>query len=779
MQRYFISTAVLMAMLSSGSNADPTCPLIQEGELCPAGCFLTATELRFPIESGAHQCVPAGFGYYSPANSNYRDLCPVGTYSDIQTATVCRDCVSGSFAFSKGTIECNLCPSGSFADTPRASHCQTCNDEYYAGEGSNAAEFWNDDLYCMDPSAETASPTSAPSAAPTSVAGTDSPTDSPTSQPTSAPSSAPTPVVTSMSPTTMVDTDAPSAAPTTNSTQVPEDEFLVDEFELLECELEDDKFQWHRSCRQCPSKAEAGIFTALTVGFLVAVLVVLERVLPKCSTGTMWVGLEYLQLLYLVSYLDMEWPPVARYLMEKIVPVFALDFSANISGQCLFGWDKGYDQIVMIVWPFALWIVAATVALWKKNMSYKDVLCHRWPLVTLNIGLVALFQSSKDALDFSAIWGATVMGVPTTNYFAGIAGMAGLAMYFAYIPFFAWGLYKYKTVVVSGQEGSNQPYCDEESQCSFNTSANPGRNFWFMSMGLFPEVNERVWGWPMAWIVRKMLFFVLLQIKPLSPQFLLICLFCLVAGSFFLQTFLEPFPSQGEEKRGNLWHHSKKTDIALSGAFLAMALVGLLALNVDLTSRATWLSVLPVTVFTASLLFWLFATYKSSKLRSEDCQSFAAEARDICESMASASNDTDDGEDDASDEDNTARFAVPVEHLDQPASSSTMGSHPSASAPPQRTALYGMGMRSELDQRLAARGRVESGDNDIVLPNRPARRTHEDLVVRNNNNRPSSARNEIVFHQNDYDDDDDDETFADVYVLKDGDETVDERIVPR
>jgi hypothetical protein len=435
-----------------------------------------------------------------------------------------------------------------------------------------------------------------------------------------------------------------------NDPVVSQEDHAFELDENLMCNSQQDTFQWHGQCRQCPSNVEQGLFAAATLLFLAAVLYVLECMVPLCSTGIVWVGIEYLQLLYLLSYLNISWPPVASFVIGKILPMLALDFSANTNLQCLFGVSKQWDQLIMIFWPFALWIPAMVVAVLFNKGSLKSILWHRWPMVSLNIGLMASMQSSKDALEFSSLWGTTVSGLPTTSLFAGVAGIVGLCTYIAYTVCFWFGLCRFQET--QSTDNSKQESSDDQDIESLSSKGadDSSIGFWFLSMGLFPAVPEHARYWPIFWIVRSLSFLVLFHFIPKSTAILLMSLCAIVFLSFLSQVFVEPFPNQCEKKFGSKWFNTKASDTFLHACFVAMAGVSWLALHSEVSSpQAMATDVLTVFVMSASMMYWISAIAIASKLTCEDCVPFRTRATQVYGDMGTPSIDG-SGEDEATDD---------------------------------------------------------------------------------------------------------------------------------
>lgn len=642
-----LSPAVFMPKQTSAQVVEP-CPSIGEGEKCPAGCWLLESEIDFPF--GKRQCSLVGYGYFSQDNDNTRQRCPPGTFSDSINAQVCQQCEAGSYATSEGSRYCQLCPAGMFSGKPGSGFCRPCLDDYYSEDGANAVEYWDGEYYCMyygSPTAST-SPTASPSMTLTEA----------TPVPTTTPSVAPS-VERSEEPT-RVPTSSPSSAPPSTPFKAGDDGQVISEEDHLIQTMEtfsicgdiEGSFEWHGQCNQCPSKVEEGLYPFLIFILFGALITVLQSFLPLCSTSTVWTGIEYLQVLYLISLCGVSWSPMASVVFEKFLPVFALDFSATFSVQCVFGWPKEYDQVFMITLPLLFWLAITALSKFSRErlVAYKSGL--RCLTVYLYLGFASLVQTSKDAIDLSAVFSSIFLRLPSTISYAAISGFVGLVFYGLVFPCWfhrAFGRY-YKMVVLGieeEEEGNqddleiddveNQPTCSCLRKITRITDATT--DTLFLTLGVFPLVRESASWWPVFWLIRKIAFLVLVAFFPRSPFLLLVALLTILFFSEIFQRCMVPFPNECEEKMGNKWFHSAKVDTVLQVCAVSMVELSLLIVGSEGTrtaAHALTMDVLMLILLSASVIFWLLAVGFAVASSCDDCPRFVTKAKQLTGELTSS-----------------------------------------------------------------------------------------------------------------------------------------------
>lgn len=639
-----LSSLLLASNQASAESTDP-CPAIREGESCPAGCFLLETEIKFPFAK--RQCTSVGYGYISKDNDNTRQKCPPGTFSNTLNAQVCQQCDAGAYASAEGSQLCDLCPSGYFSAIPGSDFCRPCLNDYYDQDGANGVEYWEGEFYCVYVGSPTSSssPTESPSAAPTELEGTPSPTTAPSPVPTAGRSEAPTTA-------SSMPSEGPTTADERNIVVSSEEQFSQANATSSVCGDLEGHFEWHGHCKQCPSKIEEGLYPFLIVFLFVSLITVLQSVVPLCSTSTVWAGMEYLQVLYLVSLCGISWSPLAKVVFENVIPVFALDFSANFSVQCLFGWPKEYDQIFVIALPLVFWLAmtAASTLSAGRLVSYKSGL--RWLAVYMYFGFASLMQTSRDATDLASVFSTLFSHLASTTWYAAIAGITGLVFYGLVFPYWLHrALARYYKVVVLGDEGAEEED-DVETQatCSclqtIRRKTEGSHASLFLTLGIFPSVREGASWWTLFWLLRKMAFLVLVAFFPSSPFLLLVALLNMLFFSEVFQRCKKPFPNECEERLGNKWYHSDKVDTVLQ--LCAVAIVGLSCLVVGSDGKRSQaqdltLDILLIVLLAASVLFWLTTIGFASRYSCEDCPRFATQAAEFL-----TSKDDEDDDDEAS-----------------------------------------------------------------------------------------------------------------------------------
>ncbi|KAL3920302.1 MAG: hypothetical protein SGILL_003331 [Bacillariaceae sp.] len=742
---------LLLSATSSGAQATEICPSISSDEYCPAGCWLATTEISFPISNDRRQCISVGYGFFSPENSNLREACPTGRFSDTENAQDCEKCKAGSYAPREGSMACELCPQGSYSDRPGSAICNPCIDEYYAGQGANAAEIWNGEHYCAynAPFTPSTSPSTSPSATPTAFI----PTAFPTAQPSVAPSAAPT-----MLRTTMAPTKTASNAPTVKGDEDDDaDDASVEHEELIfqeeqassVCALQENTFEWHQQCRQCPSDVGQALLTVTNFLVLAALITVLQSYVPLCSTSIVWVGLEYLHMLYLMNYMGVEWHPVADVIFGTILPMFALDFNANISVQCLFGWSKEFDQMFMIAWPVFLWLLVLAMAKITKNRAVHYTTAHRWLIASFFIGFPALVQTSKDALDFSAIIEAMFSGVPTKSWYSAIFGIIGLILYVFVLPgIFLTGLNRSRR-----SEQGDQETCDDQDVesttsrvCLGKGRSDSSRSFWFLVMALFSSIQTDVEAWkmqlPTFYLLRKMAFLMVLVFYPESRAVLWGSLAIIVVLDVLYVLVWKPFTNEGEKELEDAKFRTSTAYIVLLFCTILMLAMSFGALNFE-SSKSIGVSM--AIVLGASLFYWLIAVWYARKLLCEDCPCFATKAQEIYTTMTPPSTGEDD-EDETSEDGPRSNNGVGAMH-DIPLS----GAYEIPVIPPNASNVSNASSRGSRGREI-----VLGGDNDDYKATKRSALVQE--FQSRNNNRASVFRGDSIISDQDDDQDDDMET---------------------
>jgi len=185
------------------------------------GGYWSSNHEDTPRGDDVFACKPVGQGYYSPNNDSSRYACPLGTFSNIDTATKCMECAPGTYSDQPRATECSLCSPKTYAIETRSEKCQPCSDLYYKGLASDYAIFLSaqqtgqptDDLYCIEPLNGPIYPE--PTLSPTMISTTSTDeTDAPTRAPTVSPTKTTTTAATEM-PSIANGQPVPTFAPTT------------------------------------------------------------------------------------------------------------------------------------------------------------------------------------------------------------------------------------------------------------------------------------------------------------------------------------------------------------------------------------------------------------------------------------------------------------------------------------------------------------------------------------------------------------------------------------
>eukprot|EP00980_Cylindrotheca_fusiformis_P006206 scaffold1327_cov124-Cylindrotheca_fusiformis.AAC.10 len=310
------------------------CPKVEAGSHCPEGCWNKSGKAIF---DGSRECVLANAGYYSTASDDDQFPCPAGSFTSME-----------------GESACHACPAGSFSALGSV-FCIPCDPTHYNGDGANSIQVWQGVSYCIRvpptqempaPSPQLPTATTFPTTYPTTASTTSSPTIVPTILPT---------VLVSANPSdlSLAPSSEHSHELTTNETS-PE---ALGSGADTSCTQ--DSMIWHGQCRQCPNRVKS-IVGLLSVAIVMSIAVALFHRLPdNCITG-FWMGLEYMQLLYLLILIPFP-NTDAFQILVSIISIFGLDTDATFSFQCMHGISNQANQALILVLPAimgpALWVI--------------------------------------------------------------------------------------------------------------------------------------------------------------------------------------------------------------------------------------------------------------------------------------------------------------------------------------------------------------------------------------------------------------------------------------
>lgn len=552
-------------------------------------------------------------------------------------------------------LECNLCPPGTFSDMPGSTFCTPCATTVYDGPGANAAEFWNGQLRCILPTTNgsdetdvdgdnesTVAPTStsapSPTLAPTririvgdelpsatpSLAPSGFPTTTPSVLPSDVPSALPSALPSSFpsdSPSS-----APSSLPTGSDTEAPtnvqDTELIVQEASSAcsSTDDEDNSFEWHGRCRSCPSKLEAAFYPFVILLLLASLVTTIESIIPMCSTTLVWIGIEYLQLLYLSGIASplIPWSQVANLVFTNVLPLFALDLNAAVSLQCIFGWSRQSDNVAFLALPPMIYAILLLLAKLFKGRVACDRSTSRWMAVLLYVGYVQLVLTSFETMKCDS--GSSWVGC-TGSLYASIAGIVGLIIYGLAFPlWFLRAIYryaKYQMRVTTDHdkdvETSDGIHSQQESDNDLSHD-----NLFFL-LGVFPQLQPGTWWWSGVWMARKAFFALLSVFFYDSPILLLIVFVLVLLLSEILQRCFSPLEITANlpnAERNTIWAHASKVDTVLQISLVAIAGLGFLALSESAqnVNGNNWaVDTLVLVVLIPSLVYWLAAIVFSSR----------------------------------------------------------------------------------------------------------------------------------------------------------------------
>lgn len=510
------------------SASEVICPaLVQAGSRCPGGCWNESGNTNI---NGSRECVIVGAGYYSAHSDNRRFPCPAGSFTSVE-----------------GDSTCHSCPSGSFSELG-STFCIPCDTTYYDGEGANSMQVWQGVSYCTRiTSTPIMTISSSPSSAPT-ISDSSTPTDS---------SQTPS---TQSSETNIVNITSPEALSFEKDAACPKGSMI-----------------WHGQCQQCPSKTQS-IAGPIALALILSIVVVLVHHLPEnCITG-LWMGLEYMQLLYLMALIPFP-NTKAFQVLVSIVSTFALDTDATFSLQCMHGISQQADQALILMLPLIigpiLWIVQ------KIHKELPDItggIC-----VVFYLGHTKLLLTSIEAMRCSpSSWFCS------EKKLVAILGILGLVMYGLILPF----------LLVRSLR-----IADLESQQSF-------ANSWKRRFPYQPGC----WKWTAFLMARKTILIAIL-VASMEKSYLTLAFFLItLLSSEIVQRFCLPHP---EDNKSAPWLQNTQAAVVFQASLLILGALSFAFWTSTSKPSSSGLAI-TVTFFVIvipSVLYWILVLTRSYSFR--------------------------------------------------------------------------------------------------------------------------------------------------------------------
>jgi hypothetical protein len=546
------------------------CPDKEAGSFCPEGCW---HESGIAFSNGFNKCEEVGFGYYSPQNENLRYSCEPGTFSNLEKAVMCISCPMGTYSPMRGQSGCVACPTGTFSGMLGSITCDPCDPTFYQGVGANTKQVWGGISYCVLSSEFIPLPTTENALPPSSV-----PTMLVSLYPSQLDTKSVTPSVAPMV-SLSTPTDLINQTLTNNMTI---EVFNPDQSARSQCE--DNQFKWHSKCSKCPSKTESIVFPVLVVLGLTGVICFVYH-LPAHTIPVFWIGLEYLQVSYLLELSSHSWTRSFKWL-RLLFSIISLDLDSVFSLQCLLEISPQGDQIWILSLPITvgplLWIIPKIQKELPDMMGVIALLFY--------LGHTKLVLTCLEAVRCSPFsWFCHEQKTMT------LLGTTYLILYGLALPiWFIRTLYKRD----KGQESSII-------------------NHWARH---FPHQDTR-WRWASFCMARKTILAILLAIFTNSPRLTLIYFLVTILASDILQRKVLPSPDNSNHQLPK-WFQSKAVDVVLYVCLLTLWGVNCAitfthsSSSVPSTSKSMFLSVSFLIIWVFSLLYWILAlmlSYSSSK----------------------------------------------------------------------------------------------------------------------------------------------------------------------
>jgi hypothetical protein len=538
-------------------------------DFCPQGCW---HESGIVHSDGSRNCEPVGSGHFSPRNDNGRYQCEPGTFSHQQHAELCTSCPAGTHSASEGSSQCNVCPPETFSGIPGSTYCGLCVSEYYSGDGANSAQVFGGELYC--------------------VLLTDSPTASPTAQ-------------------SSMTSEGPSSQP---STLTSDETLALAEGSAQALDCDDDAFSLHGACMQCPSRTMAIVLPILVLFFVIGATFSFIKMAP-CCTAILFIGIEYLQLLFLLGITHVPWTGTLEQLY-RFLGIFALDLNAAVPLQCYLDLNPQGEHVLILTLPI---IGLALPLLWIRVHLHKDWLtrdegrakrrtCANNFAVWIFLGYAKLLLTSLEAMSCSTLqdgvfseetidWFCLSSG-STNERYAAMIGAAGLILYGMAYP--VWVVQHLKGAHATKETAGKISAVHDKSL------------FWTARKRFLRPFQPSAWWWTAFLLGRKFILVCGVIFFQDVPFLTLTFFLVLIIISQILQRCNPPYIDHEEINSENSKTRDifrfKTVDMVLHACLIYATLFGLIFLLVSETADArVGLTILVLLVLIPSFVYLLLA----------------------------------------------------------------------------------------------------------------------------------------------------------------------------
>ena len=461
------------------------------------------------------------------------------------------------------------------------------------------------------------------------------PTNSPSARntlPTSAAS-----VPTSLGSTLIEETTSKRILQQTKDIQM---EFAAEVAETIECDSGSSggrrSYNFHGQCLTCPSTVLSTVYPFLLFLVVAAIIVLLQNLVSMKMNLVVWVGIEFLQMLYLfgISSPSISWPNISNVIFSKFLPLFAMDVNAAVSLQCILGWSPGPDFVWFLSLPPLIWIAMTIAAKASKERIILDRTIPRWIALFLYLGQTKLVLTSLEAIKCDSDSPSSWIGC-TGKIYASVAGIVGLAVYGLVFPLWFLRAMKRHAENESHIEATRQHKKKKEEKNDIEKNGTQESNESgidmdqkgldvFLVMGIFPRFRSGTWWWPGVWIIRKSLLSVVVILFPESPILLLVTYLVVLFVTEILQRCTLPLEILADE--GDIfeqaWAHPSKVDTGFQVSLLAFCGLGFLLVSetksrMDESQHTIASDTLLLVVLVSSLLYWFASVGVSARSKCE------------------------------------------------------------------------------------------------------------------------------------------------------------------
>ena len=289
--------------------------------------------------------------------------------------------------------------------------------------------------------------------------------------------------------------------------------------------------------------------------FLLVLMVFLVATSP-CCTATVLIGIEYLQLIYLLGIVHVPWADILKQAF-RILSIFSLDIDAAVPLQCYLGVPPQLNHVLVLMLPVLLFMVPYLLlriyqATGRTTEAYTKLRLQRvkyWLAIGTFIGCGKLLFTSFEAIGCSTLQDEDFIDneidwfcISSNNVTGSLVSLVGVTGFLGYGVAFPWWF-------IQSLSTTHQVDRNNESQASHEfTTAITDINHW--TKFFLRPFQAKSWWWSGFLLGRKCVLVVIIFILQDEPFLTLTFVMVLLMISEAIQQRKSPIWHNHDESEG-------------------------------------------------------------------------------------------------------------------------------------------------------------------------------------------------------------------------------------